>query len=231
MAANPSIERTSPVKPSLHLAADHEESQYARRNIMATPLEYFVLRARKLENSNFWKWLNTRRGQSDMERIIQGDWLAHDKLNPDELDAFCLNLRLLIQDQDGFSIRKVAEIASFWPDAYEAEREGVAAAVAKLRLALDSKASVSLLPEKPTTNRELFDIIFYGGLAHANPGKREQFEALVSSGLYSYFVFSAFSSVLFHYRNCIQSLAHFVARYVLSERARQAGQPIVQADA
>lgn len=190
---------------------------------MATPFEHFVLHARKLERSSFWKWLNTRRGQSDMERIIGGDWLAHDKLNPEELDAFCLNLRLLIQDQDGFSIRQVAKMASRWPDAYEAEREGVAGAVAKLHSALDSKASVSLSPETPTTNRELFDIIFYGGLAHANPGKREQFEALVSSGLFSYFVFHAFSSVLFHYRNCFQSIAHFVARYVLSERVRQAG--------
>jgi hypothetical protein len=188
---------------------------------MTTSLEYFLLRATKLENSNFWKWLNTRREQSDIGEIIEGNWLAHDKLNPEELEAFCLNLRFLIQPRDGISYEMIAEIASFWPDTYEVERKGVKDAAARLNLALDSKAMVSMSPEKKTTNRELFEIIFYGEIAHANPGKREQFKTLVSSGLFSYFVFNTFCSVLFHYRNCIQSVAHFVARYVLAENARK----------
>lgn len=190
---------------------------------MTTSLEYFVLRANKLEHSSFWEWLSSRHGQPDIEKIIEGNWLAHDKLNPEALEAFCLNFRFLIQPRDDISYETVADLASLWPDTYEVEREGVKGAVAKLNLALDSQAMVSMSPEKPTTNRELFEIIFYGELAHANPGKREQFETLVSSGLFSYFVFNAFCSVLFHYRNCIQSVAHFVARYVLAENARQTG--------
>ena len=59
------------------------------------PSEYreFIIRAMKLEKSNFWRWLTSRKGQPDMARILAGDWLAHDKLNSDELDAFCLNLK------------------------------------------------------------------------------------------------------------------------------------------
>lgn len=41
---------------------------------MADELVLFVESAHKLETSPFWKWAIRRRGASDMERIVAGDW-------------------------------------------------------------------------------------------------------------------------------------------------------------
>lgn len=187
---------------------------------MNTSLVLFVERAHKLENSSFWRWLNNRHGPSDIEKIAAGEWLAHDGLSQDALEAFCLNLRFLIQPRDGFSIDQVAAIAASWPDEYALPRETIRGAVAVLGQQLDERCLVQFFDSKPTTNRDLFEVVFYGGIAHANPSKRDDFNHLTNAGLFTYFVFQAFSRVLFHYRNCFQTLAFQVTQYLISEHCR-----------
>ena len=70
-----------------------------------TPLKLFNERAERLKRSRFLEWLNKSPKEPRKEAIISGDWLAYEGLRPDDLDAFCLNLRLLMQDRDGYSIR------------------------------------------------------------------------------------------------------------------------------
>lgn len=181
---------------------------------MADELVLFVESAHKLETSPFWKWATRRRGASDMERIVAGDWLAHDGLSPEALDSFCLTLRLLIQDQDGFSIRKINSLANTWNDSNSSYREGIHRAVENLHRKLRERSLVQFLDRQETTNGDVFDIIFYGGIAHANPGKRDQFRRLTKSGLFSYFLFQSFVGVVFHYRNCIQTVAFNIVRYL-----------------
>ena len=181
---------------------------------MADELILFVESAYKLETSPFWKWATSRRGASDMERIIAGDWLAHDGLSPETLDSFCLTLRLLIQDQDGFSIRKINSLANTWNDRGSSYRDGIHQAVESLHCKLCERSLVQFPGRQETTNGDVFDIIFYGGIAHANPGKRDQFRELTKSGLFSFFLFQSFLGVLFHYRNCIQTVAYNIVQYV-----------------
>jgi hypothetical protein len=109
---------------------------------MNDELLLFVEKAYKLETSPFWKWLSNRRGPSDIERIVAGDWLAHDGLTPEALDSFCLTLRLLIQDQDGFSIRKIAAIADAWPEDHASRREEIHRAVKSLFCELNKRSLV-----------------------------------------------------------------------------------------
>ena len=183
-------------------------------HIKAGPLVLFVEKAYKLETSPFWEWITTRRGPPDMERIISGDWLAHDGLTPEVLDSFCLTLRLLIQDQDGFSIRKVLAIAEGWPEPHASHRVEIRRAIDNLHVQLEKPSLVQLTSARDTKNTDLFDVIFYGGIVHANPGKREQFRIMTNAGLFSFFAFQAFSDVLFHYRNCIQTIAFHVVQYL-----------------
>lgn len=186
---------------------------------MSDALILFVEKAYKLETSPFWQWLRNRRGPSDIERILAGDWLAHDGLSPEAFDSFCLTLRLLIQDQDGFSIRRVLAIAEAWPDLYAQRLNAIRLAIEKLRLELRKRSLIQFIEGRETTNGDVFDIIFYGGIAHANPGKRDNFRRLTSAGLFSYFVFQAFTSVLFHYRNCIQTVAFHLAKHLEESRS------------
>jgi hypothetical protein len=174
----------------------------------------FLDRAERLERSPFWAWMQTRRGQPDWGKVLAGDWLAHDKLKVEELDSFCLNLRLLIQDRDGFSLRCMRELSAAWPQQYQEHARLIAEATNDLNQRLTEKSLVTLTAGEKTTNHELFDIIFYGGIAHADQGKRDEFERVARSGLFSAFAFEAFCAVLLHYRNCIVAVAYQVAQYV-----------------
>lgn len=180
-------------------------------------LKRFVQRAEKLVTSSFWQWMQTRRGASDIQSIIEGNWLAHDGFNEEGFSHFCMQLRFLIQDTDGFSIRLVASISETWPDQHSDLRSEVIEARDTLRKHLDEKSLVSLEAGKITTNGQLFKIVFYGGLVHENADKREEFDRITQVGLFSYFVFQAFIATLFYYRNCILKMAVHVEKYLVRE--------------
>ncbi len=182
----------------------------------------FVEKAQRLETSAFWDWATSRRGESDMEKIVQGNWLAHDGLNQDALDAFCLNLRFLIQDRDGFSIRKIADITGTWEDRFSPQRKAIREARDKLHQELKGKAFVQFKDNGEMTNEELFQIVFYGGIVHANPKKRKDFTTLTTAGAFSYFVFQSFLEVLFFYRNCIQTIAFHISKYIKAHESSAA---------
>lgn len=167
-------------------------------------LNRFVHRAERIVSSAFWSWMTRKRGQSDMARIIAGDWLAHDGLNIDELEAFCLNLRLLIQGRDGFCIRDIGLIAEGWESKHDDLKKVIQDARAELHKNLAFRSIANIKGEgETTTNDELFDLVFYGGMVHEDKVKRHEFDRLAKSGLFSFFLFQAFRGVLFHYRNCI----------------------------
>ncbi|MDL2185619.1 hypothetical protein P5706_15650 [Pseudomonas sp. ChxA] len=167
-------------------------------------LKRFTHRAGRIISSEFWIWMTRKRGQSDMARIIAGEWLAHDGLNIDELEAFCLNLRLLIQGRDGFCIRDIGLISDGWGSKHDDLKKTIKDARAELHknLAAPSMANIKEAGEV-TTNAELFDLVFYGGLVHEDKVMRHEFDRLVKSGVFSFFLFQSFRGVLFHYRNCI----------------------------
>lgn len=196
-------------------------SVHDRRN-QAMDEEYilFVEKTHKLETSPFWRWLASKRKQSDMEKILDGGWLAHDGLGVEAMDSFCLTLRLLIQKGDGFCIREIGEKSKSWPDKYKQEARGIAEARQKLRKRLEEPSMLQIFPDKETTRETLFDVIFYGGLVHSNPRKRTKYKELVSSGMLSYLVFQMFSGTFFDYRNCIQTVAYHLVRYITGEEEK-----------
>lgn len=186
---------------------------------MRSTYDHFLDRAQRLEESRFWAWMISRRREPDWNRIRAGEWLAHDGLDVDQLEAFCLNLRLLIQDRDGISIRSMQQLSETWGPDYTKQREAVWSATNELRTRLSERSFVQLKTELETTKQRLFDVVFYGGLAHVDKEKRDEFERIVNSGLFSAFAFQAFCSVVLHYRNCIVVIAKAVAEYVAVEQS------------
>jgi len=127
----------------------------------------FVERAYKLNSNSFWIWSISTQKQPDFEKIFSGDWLAHSNLNPEALDAFCLNLRLLIQDRDGFSVREILKLTKSWPIDFNDQKIEIEKAIKNLNIELNKKCVVQAYKNKTTTNEELFKIIFYGGIVHS----------------------------------------------------------------
>jgi hypothetical protein len=152
-----------------------------------------------------------------MSKILAGDWLAHDGLNEEALGAFCLNLRFLIQPKDGYAIKDIQRIAEGWPQIHHDLQHEVLTAISELNKNLAEPSLVRLSEERPTSNWELFEIVFYGRIAHENPGKREQFDRMANAGPFSYFMFQAFVSVIFHYHNCTSKVADNVHQYLIRE--------------
>lgn len=175
---------------------------------------YFINKAYKLETSPFWKWINEKGKQTDWAKIAEFGWLAHDGLQEEDMESFCLNLRFFIQPRDGFSIPLIALKAQNLPEKYAEHKNRIANAVATLEDKLNEKSLIQIYDDRITTNLDVFDVLFYGGIVHANKEKRVEFHRLVTSGDFSYFVFRSFVCTLHHYRNCIQTLAYHLYHYL-----------------
>jgi hypothetical protein len=160
------------------------------------PLELFNEKVARLEKSNLAVRMANPHYKLQYERIINREWIAADGITPDDVDAFILNLRLLLQDRDGFSIRCLSEIYS-QSDVSMEYRYQFDAQRAKLN---EHWAHPSVIG-KPDhsgnyTNKELFEIIVYGGLAHCDPKFLHEFRLLTSLGFFSAMVFAAFHHTL-----------------------------------
>lgn len=160
------------------------------------PLILFNEKVDRLERCGLTKRIATPRYIIQHDKIMDRQWIAFDNISEDELDAFVLNLRLLIQDRDGFSIRCLAKLY---------EEDGVPK---DLVIAFDEqrkkwkthRGSLSLLIKPGGTeklsNGDLFDILFYGGLAHQDKKYLNEFIILTKQGAFSAFVFGFFLSSL-----------------------------------
>jgi hypothetical protein len=155
------------------------------------PLILFNEKVDRLERCELTKRMATPRYIIQPDKIMDRQWIAFDNISEDGLDAFVLNLRLVIQDRDGFSIRCLAKL-------YENEApEDLATAFDEQRNRWkDYRNSLSLLVKpggsERLSNGDLFDILFYGGLAHQDRKYLNEFSVLTKQGAFSAFVFGFF---------------------------------------
>jgi len=171
-------------------------------------------------------WLRNKHPKNpDMKRIMAGDWLAYEGLTSDDLDAFCLNLRLLIQDRDGYSLRCLAELykclqseAAEIGKLVEEERDS-------LNAYLDERCLIQL-PGRNLSKRDFFQIVFYGGLTHNDEQYFRDFVALAASGVFSIFSFVMLWNILSRLNSCIQRVAtmnrEVIRHYEESNKANSA---------
>lgn len=134
------------------------------------------------------------------------EWICADGVTEDAVDAFVLNVRLLVQDRDGFSI---SQLAAFY------DCEGVPGEL-KERFSVARKRwtahAAHIAPfRKPDgkanfTYGELFEVLLYGGLAHANPDKVALFYRLTTQGAASAFVFACFMRSLQHLLETVRAI-------------------------
>lgn len=171
-------------------------------------LHLFNERAQKLANSRFLAWL--KRGgnkQPEMNLVIERNWLAYSDLNSEDLDSFCLNLRLLIQDRDGFSIRCLSRIYEQFPEDYRQAKDAFCFVRQGLNEFLMEKSLVQLQGRRPLSHRELLNVILYGGIAHNNAFYYRDFVRLTKAGFFSSLVFFVFWNIIQTLNSAIQKIA------------------------
>lgn len=77
---------------------------------------------------------------------------------------------------------------------------------------LDSPASIKKFDDELLTRRRILDVFVYGGLAHANPEKKEVLDKWMESPYVSGFFESEFISILISVLEIIQYVAKLNAR-------------------
>ncbi len=172
-------------------------------------LERFNERVNRLETSRFVEWTSTPRTQPQDNDALAKDWLALRGLHKDEFDGFILNFRFLIQDRDGYSVRRLNEFYENLPSSFVTEKERFAEIYKSLKTYLSERSFIQI-DNKNHSNQDFFETIFYGGLAHENADKVASFTRL-THGIINGIVFYSFANVLFAY------LKHFVAIRDLNE--------------
>jgi hypothetical protein len=144
------------------------------------PLILFNEKVDRLERCRLIQRLKDPQFVLQPERVLHREWIAFDNVTEDDVDAFVLNARLLMQDRDGFSIRCLAKIyenpalPTELRDEFKSHR----------RRFSNHKNSPSLLKtgERRYTHGEIFDIIFYGGLAHQDMKYYKEYLLLTKMG-------------------------------------------------
>ena len=88
--------------------------------------------------------------------------------------ALATTLRFFVQDRDGISLSQIADIYQSLP-VEEMAKKSARSAVENVDKYLDGGLGFAFNGEV-TTNRRLFEVVMYGGLAHANDDKRIEYE-------------------------------------------------------
>jgi hypothetical protein len=160
-----------------------------------SPLILFNEKVDRLDRCALTKRMATPKYVIQYDKVMDRQWIAFDNISEDDLDAFVLNLRLLIQNRDGFSIKCLSDLYKG-----EASENLIMEFEEQRKKWNDYRSSLSLLnnPDSPEklSNGELFDILFYGGLAHQNQKHFNKFILLTKQGAFSAFVFGFFLSSL-----------------------------------
>jgi hypothetical protein len=97
----------------------------------------------------------------------------------DAILALAMTLRFFVQERDGISLWQIAEIYESLP-LEEMEKKSARSAVDSLDKYLDTPCGFVVNGEA-MTNRRLFEVFMYGGLAHANSDKRLEYETWTKS--------------------------------------------------
>jgi len=139
-------------------------------------LELFTEQANRLYNSKFVTWARTvDKIQIIMTADEKGAEVAVNWPEEDEINAFLLPFRFLIQDNERCSWNNISklyeelEITPSYKESFLNSRKN-------LNEYLDSKIVEFALHGKHYTHREVLDTFVYGYYAHSNKEKRKLFD-------------------------------------------------------
>jgi hypothetical protein len=138
-------------------------------------LRLFNEKAEKLERSAFTEFVRSETLGFTMQQ--KGDFvdIYVQGPHPELVDAFVLTLRFFVQDNEPTSLRRLDALYDTLPipgDLVVQTHEGRAT----LNRFLD-ETSHMIVAGKELTNRQVFEVFLWGGLAHANPEKKQTFDA------------------------------------------------------
>lgn len=137
-------------------------------------LRAFNSKVARLERTSFKAWLESAAlGWSF--RKAGSDWYVEwDQLDEESTDAFLLTLRFFVQDRDGISLGKIAELYESLP-VEENLRKSVRDMRERLKEYLESNSGL-ISGDHIYSRYEVFGMFLWGDRAHLNPAYRTRIE-------------------------------------------------------
>lgn len=167
-------------------------------------LKLFNEKVGKLIDSRFVKHVQENKGMKVSIKSSVGEKvdISHNLPDQDAIDAFVLTIRFFIQDNESTSLRNMVKLyneISVAPD-IKADFNDVRD---KLNSELSKKSMFNLLG-KDLTRGEIFDTFIYGGLAHAETRKKDDFDKWMRIGEpLAALITAEFNNVLIYFLDCI----------------------------
>lgn len=170
-------------------------------------LRLFNEKATRLHKSRFAKYVFEQKRFSIHVDAEKGKEVSVITIGPDShaIDEFILTFRYFIQNNERCSFGNLAEI---YPNLSISEelKKRFKRARKGLNDYLNSNTIINI-EKNLLTRRRLLDVFIYGGLAHANPGKKKQFDEWMKKHIIRDFINCEFVSILAGLLGIIQHVA------------------------
>ena len=170
-------------------------------------LKLFNEKAQRLRDSRFIEILKNSgtTAISLQYRKDEGVQIESTLPDTDSIDAFVLNIRFFIQNNEKSSFENISKIY----DELNIENKykvQVEEARKELNSYLDSESHINI-NNKKITRRNIFDTYIYGGLAHANPQKKKIYDEWMKEPMLSQFLNFEFVNILTDFIRIINYIA------------------------
>ena len=177
-------------------------------------LKLFNEKAKRLLGSRFVEYILRKKRVSFEVRAKRGEKVETSTTLPDQdaIDAFVLTFRYFVQNNERCSFGNLAKTYSKPSIPMEIKKE-YSEARKRLNDYLDSPASLKF-GDEPLTKRRVLDVFVYGGLAHANPKKKEVFDKWMENPIVRGFFEVEFVSILIFALRIIQYVAGLNSRVI-----------------
>ena len=169
-------------------------------------LKLFNEKTDRLINSSFIKHIQANKGLKVLINVSNANHLSVTNNLPTQdvvVDAFVLTIRFFIQKKD-CSLRKLAGLYSQFPLTNKTVKD-----FNMVRDALNSefeKKSSYHLGGKHLTYRNIFQTFIYGGMAHADPAKKIEFDQwMIHKGLADLIALE-FNKFLLYFLDCVKDI-------------------------
>lgn len=161
-------------------------------------LKLFNEKANRLLNTRFVQYILSKGKISFQIDAKKGEAVKIEKDVPDQdaIDAFILTFRYFIQNNEQCSFGNLSKTyeRQFVPEEIRKEYLRVRK---QLNDYLDAPSSIKIEIEGETpTRRRILDVFIYGGLAHANPKKKEIFDKWIRDPIIGPLLEFCFVSIL-----------------------------------
>lgn len=164
-------------------------------------LTLFNEKTDKLVSSGFLRYLSENGLKVTFRLVGEGESVESTLPDQESVEAFVLNIRFLIQDNEICSIRNLAELYRTLPLPVELRKE-FDSTRNELQKYFASTGSLHISGEDLTYGN-VFDTFIYGYLVHTNPPKREIYDRWMKREPIAAHLKLEFYSCLVNFLNCI----------------------------